>query len=347
MPARLFLLLLLAIVSAPPAWSDEPAVDSTKPLADEIAQQEIHAAIERALPLLEKGAVGHREQRSCFSCHQQGVPLLTLSLARQRGFEVNGEEFTRQLEFIAKFVETNRQAFLDGKGTGGQVDTAGYLLLALKRGEWAADENTSAVIEYLLAFQKEADHWTNSSKRPPSEASVFTTNYVGLLGLASFATEEQRERASARREQVRSWLRGATPVDTEDRVFRLLTLKLLEAPSETIREAVEELRSAQHENGGWPQNEELTPDAYATGSVLYALHEAGGVSVDDPAYQRGLRFLLDTQLEDGTWHVVSRSKPFQKYFETGFPHEKDQFISAAASAWATAALLAAITEVNQ
>ena len=55
-----------------------------------------------------------------------------------------------------------------------------------------------------------------------------------------------------------------------------------------------------------------------------------------------MRYLLKTQQPDGTWHVVTRSKPIQKYFETGFPHGKDQFISSAASAWAATALGLAI-----
>ena len=44
------------------------------------------------------------------------------------------------------------------------------------------------------------------------------------------------------------------------------------------------------------------------------------------------------QRPDGSWHVRSRSKPFQTYFESGFPHGKDQFISMAATGWATTAL---------
>jgi hypothetical protein len=43
-------------------------------------------------------------------------------------------------------------------------------------------------------------------------------------------------------------------------------------------------------------------------------------------------------LPDGSWLVRSRSRPFQTYFETGFPHGKDQWISSAATGWATAAL---------
>ncbi|GIW92800.1 MAG: hypothetical protein KatS3mg110_0841 [Pirellulaceae bacterium] len=82
----------------------------------------------------------------------------------------------------------------------------------------------------------------------------------------------------------------------------------------------------------------MEPDAYATGTALVALRIAGGVSRDQAAYQAGVRFLLRTQVEDGTWHVASRSQPFQTYFETGFPYGPDQWISLAATSWAVTAL---------
>ena len=62
------------------------------------------------------------------------------------------------------------------------------------------------------------------------------------------------------------------------------------------------------------------------------------MKADDPAYRKGLNYLLATQKEDGSWHVKSRSKPFQTYFESGYPHGKDQFISCAAAGWSTTAL---------
>lgn len=59
----------------------------------------------------------------------------------------------------------------------------------------------------------------------------------------------------------------------------------------------------------------------------------------DAAYQRGVAYLLRNQLDDGTWFVRSRAFGFQRYFETGFPHGSDQFISASATAWAVIALV--------
>lgn len=38
------------------------------------------------------------------------------------------------------------------------------------------------------------------------------------------------------------------------------------------------------------------------------------------------RRLKTPSLLDRSWHVVTRSKPIQKYFESGFPHGADQLI---------------------
>jgi hypothetical protein len=48
--------------------------------------------------------------------------------------------------------------------------------------------------------------------------------------------------------------------------------------------------------------------------------------------------LLETQLADGSWFVASRSFPMVRYTKSGFPHGRSQFISAAATCWATMAL---------
>jgi hypothetical protein len=65
----------------------------------------------------------------------------------------------------------------------------------------------------------------------------------------------------------------------------------------------------------------------------------GGLDVSDGPFQKGVRFLLRTQFDDGSWYVRSRAWPFQPHFESEFPHGKDQWISAGGTAWATMALL--------
>jgi hypothetical protein len=59
-----------------------------------------------------------------------------------------------------------------------------------------------------------------------------------------------------------------------------------------------------------------------------------------------VRYLLHTQLADGSWLVRTRSHATQSYFESGFPHGEDQFISAAATNWATQALLLSLPDAK-
>ena len=110
------------------------------------------------------------------------------------------------------------------------------------------------------------------------------------------------------------------------------------APPEEIRRAVEDIIHTQRADGGWGQTETMASDAYATGSALTALQIGGGMQATDPAYRRGVAYLLRTQLDDGSWLVRSRSFPVQPYYESGFPHGRNQFISSAATGWAATAL---------
>jgi Planctomycete cytochrome C len=82
----------------------------------------------------------------------------------------------------------------------------------------------------------------------------------------------------------------------------------------------------------------LESDAYATGEALYTLAQLVEDPITDPAWRRGVRFLLETQGDDGTWHVARRAFPFQPTMKSGFPHHRDSWISAAATSWAVMAL---------
>jgi hypothetical protein len=306
----------------------------------------VRAATDRALPLLVKAAAGHVEKQTCFACHNQALPMLAFHAARRHGCAVKDEDLKEQVEFVADFLGRNKAKFKKGEGTGGQVDTAGYALFTLEMGGYKPDEVTAAVAEYLLKYQADKDHWRVTSNRPPSEASHFTPNYLALRGLRVFGTPDQKEAIQKRREAVREWLLRTPARDTEDRVFRLLALKEAGAKDDAIHEAAQALAKTQKPDGSWAQLDSTPGDAYASGSALFALHEAGGLAPTDPAYRRGLWFLLRTQHADGTWEVRSRSKPFQPYYESGFPYGTDQFISATASGWATAALAAACDGTN-
>ncbi|WP_237729351.1 prenyltransferase/squalene oxidase repeat-containing protein [Schlesneria paludicola] len=322
--------------------------DIARAAEPELSDDAIRTAILKSVPLLERGAKGSLELRKqCFNCHNQGLPLMALQTAEKRGFVIDTKHIQQQVRFTFDFLGRNQDRYRAGEGQGGQVDTAGYALWALDEGGWKPDDTTAAVVEYLLIKQHDQEHWESDANRPPAEQSYFTSTYVALRGLKVFGVPEQRERIEARVERVRNWLLRTLPADTEDRVFRLRALALIDAPSDVLQQATQDLVTTQQPDGGWSQTREMTSDTYATGTTLVALHDVGGVSTTAPAYRRGLQYLISNQLDDGSWHVVSHSKPFQTYFESGYPHGKDQFISIAAASWATTALAIALPPTQE
>ena len=304
------------------------------------SQRQLKNSIRRSIELLETASRGSAEKRVCFTCHGQALPVFALVAARDRGFDIDSENLQRQLEHTYAHLKRGRKAYAKGKGQGGGVDTAGYALWTLEDGGQPTDQVTDAVTEYLLQKQRDDGKWNCSSDRPPSESSDFTTTYLALRALSVFSTDSRSERSAKAVSDAGAWLKNSIPSDTEDLVFGLLSTDYVELPADYRDNLMERISNSQRPDGGWAQKPEMDSDAYATATVLYALNRSG-MDASNPTCKRGIAYLLKTQLDDGSWYVKSRSKPFQKYFETGFPHGADQFISTSATAWATLALLSA------
>ncbi|MBS0210954.1 MAG: hypothetical protein JSS27_18575 [Planctomycetes bacterium] len=337
---------IIALLLALGSTSILRAADNTPPTANDTGPTDtaIRAAVAKSIPLLERAARSSLEQRGkqCFTCHHEGLVVMALAPAEARGFAVDKKLWQEQVDHTAAFLAKNRDRYRQGRGQGGHIDMAGYALWTLDTARWPADETTAAVAEFFLKFQADAEHYQPASHRPPSEHSFFTSSYVALRGLKVYGTPELRTQIAERTAQVGKWIRQTEAIETEDNIFRLRALKLLEADADEVKLATTTLQAAQQPDGGWRQLPDMQSDSYATSTALLALHEEGGLATDNPAYRRGLRFLIDQQQEDGSWHVASRAKAFQVYYESGYPHGKDQFISMTAACWATRALLLAL-----
>jgi len=125
--------------------------------------------------------------------------------------------------------------------------------------------------------------------------------------------------------------------------MRLSGLTWSGAGETEVKEAAKALLALQRSDGGWGGNPYMKSDAYATGGALVALAESKMVKVTDRTYRQGVAYLLSTQYPDGSWHVRSRAIKFQPYFESGFPFGHDQWISTAATAWASQAMALSLT----
>jgi N-acyl-D-amino-acid deacylase len=320
------------------SWGQAPkegAAFKGQPKTDEIS-----TSLSRALPVIQKAAANYPKHRQCFSCHHQTLPMLAMVTARDRHLSVDDKLLQGQAEFTHQSFQGEHEALKAGKGIGGKAMTVAYGLWALRLADWRPDDTTEAMVTYLLKTQHQDGYWTGQVVRPPLEESYFTATTLAAQVMNDYATESQRGPVDAAVAKAQAWLTSAAVKNQEDKVFRLWGLHLLDARPEEIESARRAVLAVQREDGGWAQTDDLKSDAYATGQTLFVLQETG-FSPGEQAYQRGVKFLLQTQCADGSWFVQTRSKPIQKDFDNGDPHGKNQFISTPASCWALAALAAA------
>jgi hypothetical protein len=299
----------------------------------------IRAAIERSLPLLQEVDVEFIKHTGCVSCHHNSVVAMAVATARANGYAVNETTARSQLSVIGAYLETWRARTLQNHPIAGHADTISYLLFGLAVEQYPPDAATDAQAIWLKRRQATDGHWPILTIRPPIESNDIEVTAVSLRALQAFAPPAQRAEYAVAVDRARQWLTTAKATATEERAFRLLGLSWANAEKDAIRKAARELLATQRADGGWTQLDEgQLADAYATGEALVALRESGAVGATDPAYRKGIAFLLRTQIEDGSWFVESRAVPIQAAFASGFPYGPHQWVSAAATGWAVTAL---------
>lgn len=343
---------------------------ATPVFAEDADQARIRSAVERALTPVQKGLKTFEARKTltpveafptlptayrkagCISCHHEGLGLTALSSLREKGFAIDEDIVGRLTETLrhgyGEFAPLYRQALTDDhavKEADFFEDIAvqmGYMLGGLLDAGHKPDETTDAAARLLLKVQLEDGSWSYTYDRLPMQSSDFTTTAMAARVLRAYAPKDRAEQANEAVALARTWLLENSPDTTDDLAFRLLGLKWTEASSDEVQRAVKPLREAQRSDGGWSQ---VSPsgesDAYATGLALVALHQVG-VSTDDPAYRRGVKYLLETQKPDGTWFVRKRANGLNRYFDAGFPYGKSQFISLGATYYAAMALASAV-----
>jgi hypothetical protein len=198
------------------------------------------------------------------------------------------------------------------------------------------------MVHHLVTVQASDGRWFNQTPRPPIASGDVSATALAIHAIQHYGWPGCKQEFAAIVERARRWLWSVKAETNEEAVFQLLGLHWAGEPAEKLADLAQALRQQQRKDGGWAQLPMLESDAYATGEVLYTLAQATKVSVSDPAWQRGLRFLLERQEDDGTWHVVRRTFPFQPTMNSGFPHHRDSWLSAAATSWAVLALTRAL-----
>jgi ankyrin repeat protein len=329
---------IIRMLEAAGAKGREPG-EAPKPAARPAAPQ---TAVLRAMALLQKSSTGFFNETGCVGCHHQPATARAELAVLAAGMKVPDAGKQEQIRGMtaSKVFEPTLVLF---KRVGGRVDTVGTMLMGFAAAGVPASPLTDAAVHYIAGNQDRSGGWISAGlSRAPIEESNITRTAIAIKALKEYGWPARQPEFDERISRARAWLLSADPKTNYERADLLLGLYWAGAGPDDLERVAGKLKREQRQDGGWAQNAYLKPDAYATGLALSALHEAGQLKENDPVYRCGVDYLLKTQLEDGSWYVRSRAPKFQPYFQSGFPHDHDQWISAMATAYAVMALAPAV-----
>ena len=296
-------------------------------------------AVLRSLPLQRTASSRVMTDGGCSACHAQPLTALAIDTSRGRGWTNLSSDVERaQVPTTLNAGVTQLAQFWEA---GGVPDSLLYATVVMASQHASPTRATDMFVRYLVAKQRTAGNWRGiGATRAPMQDGDFSRTAMSVRTLIYFATPARRDEYQKRAARAAAWLAAQTPITTEDRVMQLLGLHWAGSHASTKDKRLHELLQLQRADGGWAQTPHLASDAYATGQVLYTLGELGRTGIESEM-RRASAFLARTQRDDGTWYVKSRAMKIQPYFESGFPYGHDQWISQAATAWATIGLASA------
>ena len=293
--------------------------------------------------MLQRADANFVPKAACVSCHNNSLAAMAIGSARRNGFQVDEKIAAQQVKAnvfgLEKLRDYLHQGFFVPVEDVFGPFLVSYVLIGLDAEHYKPDLNTDAVAMYLKSHQAADGQWAYpiADSRPPICSVYIGQTALSMRALQLYAPKTDKAAYDRSIQLAASWIATARPKNNDDRGWRVLGLSWAGKDKDATQKAMRELLAAQRADGGWSDIDSMESSAYATGKALFALQTAG-LSASDAAYERAVRFLLNTQQEDGSWYVKTRAMAFQPYFDAGFPHGFDQWISAAGSSWATMAL---------
>jgi ankyrin repeat protein len=339
-----------ALVAAGAKDQPQPEKLSTphRTLPEQLADSTLIASAEKALAALQTSAASsrgaflrHASKQDCVSCHQQYLPTAAVGHARDRSIRFDRDAARDQIDLQLNRRDpfSRREFVVESLFHPDPAHSFGYELLGFVAEGVPPSAKTDGQVHHLVTVQASDGRWINNVPRPPMLSNDFTATALAIHAIRSYGWRGREQEFAESIAHARRWLWTSEAQTTEEAIFQLLGLHWAGEVPEKLSCLVKSLRRKQRPDGGWAQLRTLESDAYATGQALYTLAQFLKEQQSDPAWQRGLRFLLQTQEDDGTWHVARRAFPFQPTMNSGFPHHRDSWISAAATSWAVLALI--------
>ena len=271
---------------------------------------EVRKAIQRAIPYIEEEGNAWIQEKQCVSCHQIPYMHWALNFAKAKEFEVDEVGLAANNAWVGDWInltDPNRRSNILEKSTlAVENDAIAALLLGIPyraldeepAPKWLETYQTS-----LVNSQRSDGSWLPRGQLPKQDRSFQETIQVSSMwAMLAIATtgevSSDSEIMIAAKEHLATRLSGSS---TEWLAARMLFEHTFGA-EKRVAVLRDKLLDAQNQDGGWGWLLDDHSDAFGTGVAIYVLQQVG-VSVEEPAITKAQHYLMDTQMDDGSWSV--------------------------------------------
>ncbi|MCW3118314.1 MAG: terpene cyclase/mutase family protein [Chitinophagaceae bacterium] len=336
-PAITILCSSILLLSLLTGWMNKPVT---------VDPADIKRSVSKSLLILQQSSYTFTSNTKfkCASCHHNTLTSMAAGIAVQKGISLVDSLTTDRVNTIAGTVMGICNPNLINQLVAVNFIPP-YMLLGLNAEKYPADFSTDISVDYIISQAKPDGSFLTESGRPPLETGEVHLTALDIRAIQLYASPAKKKLVNEMVARSKQWLEKAHPDQQQELVFQLLGMQWCGSSKDMRMKVASRIKSMQNADGGWSQLPTMKSDAYATGQSLYALYESRMAKPKDEVYQRGLDFLLKTQDQEGAWMVATRAYAIQPFVNSQFPpYDENQFISAAASNWATMALLSALPD---
>lgn len=307
------------------------AQDAKKSLANRADEPVADAfSLKRAIAFMDDAAQMWNTKQRCVTCHTNGLYLIARA---ERSTRARTYRETRKLAaaYLDDYVVEGKPRSGQRGAVEGIVTAASALAVSDMATHGRLSASTRKALDHIWERQDPDGSWSGwlKCRWPPYEIDDHFGVTLAALALGSApAGYRRRPNVRAAEQRLRSYLDSHPAANLHHKGMMLwVATSLDDVVSDEQRDGwLRELRATQREDGGWrltdlggegwrrPDDapDALPSDAYATGFVVFALRQ-GGVPSDDPAVQRGLRWLRSRQRQSGRWFVRSPRRDGKHY----------------------------------
>lgn len=289
---------------------------------------------QKALTFLSREVPQWSRKHDCFSCHNNGDAARALYVARGLSFDVGPDVLADTSAWLLKPDQWKHNGgegeFSDKKLAN--IQFAAVLATAVETGAVRQSAPLRRAAQMVVEAQEPDGSWKVAADGLAGSPATWGRFLATAMARRTLIQADSKQFAEPIA-RAAAWLRRAEPKSVLDAAAVLFALAQADDESAARQRAhcLDLIRRGEADGGGWGPYVTSSPEAFDTAVVLLALTQLPQEETVVPMLNRGRRYLIESQLADGSW------------LETTRPAEQESYAQRLSTAgWATWALLATV-----